>query len=46
MLATGGGPALHQPVDPVLESVEVAAPNLDVDIACPWDSVAVFETGT
>ncbi|CAG9840769.1 unnamed protein product [Diabrotica balteata] len=43
MLATGGAPLIKPERDGVLEFVEEAAPNIDVNIDCPFDSTAVFE---
>lgn len=45
MLLTGGGPEIKKPSDPVLESIEVAAPHMDVTIDNSYDSTAVFEAG-
>lgn len=42
-LMTGGGPALVQLNDPVMEFVDATHANLDVEINCPFDSTAVFE---
>lgn len=46
MLATGGGPPKKPALDPVLQIVEEAAPNLDVTVSCSWDSTATFENGS
>ncbi|XP_018367419.1 PREDICTED: uncharacterized protein LOC108763951 isoform X1 [Trachymyrmex cornetzi] len=42
-LMTGGGPASVQPNDPVMEFMDATNQNLDVEIACAFDSTAVFE---
>ncbi|XP_023310541.1 uncharacterized protein LOC111691640 [Anoplophora glabripennis] len=42
-LLTGGGPPMKKSVDPVLEFVDIIAPNADVQLECSWDSTSVFE---
>lgn len=45
MLATGGGPPKKPDLDPVLQVIEDAASNADIEIVCKWDSTAIFENG-
>ena len=43
MLLTGGGPSIKIPNDPVMELVEDAAPNVDINIENVYDSTSSFE---
>lgn len=42
-LMTGGGPAPVERVDPVMDFMDGATGNIDVEIDCPFDSTAAFE---
>jgi len=42
-LMTGGGCPSTILNDPVMNVMDAATPNLDVEVFCPFDSTAVFE---
>jgi hypothetical protein len=41
-LKTGGGERSDSEPDTLMELVDVAAPNADIQLDCRWDSTAVF----
>ncbi|XP_032677318.1 uncharacterized protein LOC116846958 [Odontomachus brunneus] len=40
---TGGGVAPAIPVDPVMNFMDDATPNLDIEVPCPFDSITQME---
>lgn len=40
---TGGGCPVTIPNDPVMDAMDAATPNLDLEVWCPYDSTAEFE---
>ncbi|XP_032686572.1 myb/SANT-like DNA-binding domain-containing protein 3 isoform X2 [Odontomachus brunneus] len=42
-LMTGGSVAPAIPVDPVMNFMDDATPNLDIEVPCPFDSTAQME---
>lgn len=40
---TGGGNPSTIPNDPVMDFMDAATPNLDLEVQCPFDSTTEFE---